>query len=163
MATRIFPFSAFPATQNKVYPDAFGGSTNGAIVEGLGVMASLDANAEMHLWFRTPDPLPTGTCKLELNAVSYDAAAGDAKVNPYWKSIAVDEVFDLDTTGLNAEGTATLTWSNPGTDSEILQSLITLDADTPVAGEFIFIILLFETSSWTLNKRSVWVPSIIWE
>ena len=40
---------------------------------------------------------------------------------------------------------------------------ITLDADTPVAGEVIVLDLVFETASWTLAQVSTWQPTVIFE
>lgn len=253
MAFRMRPMSAFPATEGKVYPDVLRTNENDFWIEGLGVMASLDSDAELHYLWHTPAVLPTGTCKLEVLAFSYNAD-GDAKFNPKWKSLAIGENFDLAATSLNAEGTQTLTWTNEiqtvtltdataGTftltfdgqttstiaydataaavqsalealsnldsgdvtvtgdaggpwavefdgqgdvalmtadDSsltgtagvaltqesnghEFLRAKVTLDADTIVADEIVALRLAMESTSWTLNKRSIWLPAIIWE
>jgi hypothetical protein len=162
MAYRMRPISAFPATEGKVYPDCFRTNTNDFWLEGLGVMASLDADAELHYLWHVPPTLPTGTCKLEVTAFSYNAN-GDAKFNPKWKSLAFEENFDLAATSLNAEGTSTLTWVTDSDAHEMKRLKITLDADTVVADEFIAMRLVMESTSWTLNQRSIWLPTILWE
>jgi hypothetical protein len=161
MAFRLFPISSFPATEGSTYPDVLRTNTNDFWIEGLGVKASLSADAELHYVFHVPTPLPSGTAKLEVLAFSYEAS-GDAKFNPKWKSIAVGEDFDLAASSLNAEGTQTLTWST-GDGHKFKRSKITLDADTVTADEFIALRLAMESTSWTLDDRSIWIPAVIWE
>lgn len=160
--TRIRPISAFPATESKTYPDALRTDSNDFWIEGLGVIASLDADSEFHCLWQVPDDLPDGTAKLELIGFSYDAS-GDAKINPYWKSVDFEESMDLALGSLNAEGVQTITWSSPGDAHVMKQHKVNLDADTVVAGEFIMMRLVLTTASWTLNQRSIWLPNIIWE
>jgi hypothetical protein len=162
MAYRLYPFSAFPATEGKVYPDAIRTNTNDFWIEGVGVMASLDADAEIHYVFRVPGGLPTGTAKLEVTGFSYDAN-GDAKLNPKWASKAYEEDLDLAASSLNAEGTQTMTWATGSDAHQFKQLKVTLDADTIVAGEFIVLRLALETSGWTMNQRAIFNVSIIWE
>jgi len=161
MAFQLFPFSAFPATEGKVYPDLYNTAVNGFSFEAMGVIASLDADAELHYVFHVPASLPSGIAKLEVLAMS-NAAAGDAKFNPKWKSIAVGETFDLAVGSLNAEGTQTFTWAS-GDNEKFKRLKIPLDADTVTADEFIAMRFVMETSSWTLAAKSIWLPSVIWE
>lgn len=157
----LFPRSIYYATADKVFPYVWEGQTNSKHEEGIGVMASLDADATIELRFLMPPSLPTGTCKLKLRALA-DATSGAAKVNPKWKSIAPEESADVATGSLNAEGTGTITWA--AGDSDVYKELeITLDADTVTADEEIVMELVFETSSWTLAAISTWIASIIWE
>jgi len=163
MSTRLGPISSFPATVAKTYPDVLKTTTNDFWIEGLGVMASLDADAELHyIWHVPKGTLPTGTCKLEVIMHSYDAA-GDAAFNPKWKSIAFDEDMDLAAGSLNAEGESTITWTYGANAHEMRRATINLDADTVVADEFIVLRLALVSANWTLNQRSIVLPSIIWE
>jgi hypothetical protein len=163
MATRLGPISAFPATQGKVYPDVFKTASNDFWIEGLGVMASLDADAELHyVWHVPKGDLPEGTCKLEVIMFSFDAD-GDAAFNPKWKSIAFDEDMDLAAGGLNAEGESTISWTFGVNANQMRRATITLDADTVAADEFIQMRLALVSANWTLNQRSIILPSIIWE
>lgn len=161
MAYRLRPFSAFPATPGKVFPDATR-TTNDLWVEGIGVMAALDADAEIHYVFRIPGGLPTGTAKLEVVGLSADAD-GDAKLNPKWKSFATEEDIDLAAAALNAEGTNTLTWVSGSDAYQFKQLKVVLDADTIVANEFVVVRLVLESASWTLDTRTIFNVSIIWE
>ncbi len=156
----IFPNSATALTTDRVFPNFhIGDGANGHRTRGLGVQASVGADSIWDLEFHMPPTLPTGTCKLRLIALA-DAVTGDAKVNPKWASVAVEE--DPSAATLNAEGTSTLTWGADD-DDEYKELKIMLDADTVVASEMIVMNLTFETSSWTLAVVSTWVPSIIWE
>lgn len=162
MAYRLNPFSAFPATEGKTFPFPFDTTTNNFLVEGLGVVGSLDVDAELHYVFHIPQSLPSGTAKLEVLVMGNPTVGGDVKFNPYWKSVPIDETIDLSLGSLNAEGTQTFTWE-PG-DNDVFQRVkIALDADTVVADEFVVLRLVMETASWTLDYRTVWLPAIIWE
>lgn len=155
----IAPFSAYPVTAGKVFPMFYSGDgATTAFTEGLGVMASVDADATWQLMFLMPPVLPSGTGTLNLYALA-DAVTGAAKVNPTWGSIAVGE--DPSSATLIAETTQTLTWST-NDDDEIQLLQVTLNADTLVAAEIVFMKLIFETTSWTLAVASVWVPFIVW-
>lgn len=157
----IFPHSAFPVDAGKVFERIHvGGGANSKHDVGMGVMASVDADATWRLRFAMPPTsLPSGTGKLRLLALAA-ATSGDAKINPKWASVAVEESPSGAT--LNAEGTTTLTWGAGDTD-QYKETKITLDADTLVAGEIVAMDLVFETTSWTLAVFSNWIASIIWE
>lgn len=157
----IFPHSAFPVTAGRVFPNFHvGAGANSKHDEGLGVEASVGANATWRLRFMMPPTsLPAGTCKLRLLALA-NATSGDAKVNPSWASVAVEESPSGAT--LQAEGTSTVTWG-AGDNDQYKELKVTLDGDTPVAGEIIVMDLIFETSSWTLAQVSTWQAAVIWE
>jgi hypothetical protein len=153
--------SAIPVTANKVFDNTHVGAGSGMkYINGLGVMASVDGDAVWALVFqRFPASLPSGTCKLCLSAFA-NATSGAAKVNAKWASAAVGD--DWSSLTLNAEGTSTLTWAAGNNDDE-MQLKITLDADTPVAGERVIMNLTFETTSWTLAQVSTWLAEILFE
>ncbi len=157
----ILPSSAYPATAGRVFPNFHvGAGANSKHDDGLGVEASVGADSTWRLRFlMPPTSLPTGTCKLRLLALA-NATSGDAKVNPKWVSVAVEESPSGATPV--AEGTSTLTWA-AGDNDQYKELKITLDADTPTAGEVIVLELVFETTSWTLAQVSTWIASVIWE
>lgn len=155
----IHPFSMLPITSPRVFANVHVGGTNGRRVEGMGVEASVGANATWQLLFEMPQVLPTGTAKLRLLAVAA-STANAAKVNPTWGMCAVEESYDTIT--LTAEGTQTITWSTGDTD-QFKELIVTLDADTVVADEILVMGLVFETTSWTLAVVSTWLASIIFE
>jgi hypothetical protein len=157
----LFPSSAYPVTAGRVFPNFHvGAGSNSKHDEGLGVEASVGADSVWRLRFvMPPTSLPSGTCKLRLLVLA-NATNGAAKVNAKWASVAAEE--DPSSASLNAEGTSTLTWST-GDNDQYKELKVTLDADTPVAGEVIVMDLTFETSSWTLAAVSTWIASVIWE
>ncbi len=156
----IFPHSAYPATDGRVFPNFHvGAGANSKHDEGLGVEASVGADSTWRLRFQMPPTLPTGTGKLRLLALA-NAATGAAKVNPKWVSVAVEE--DASAATLNAEGTGTVTWA--ASDEDVYKELkVTLDADTLVASEEVVMDLVFETTGFDLAQVSTWIVSIIWE
>ena len=155
----IFPHSAFPVSAN-VFPNIHvGAGANSKHDEGLGVVASLGADAIWRLRFQMPPTLPTGTCKLRMLGLA-NATSGAAKINPKWVSVAVEESPSGAT--LVAETVQTVTWST-GDNDQYKSLLVTLDAATPTASEEIVMDLTFETASWTLAQVSTWIVSVIWE
>ena len=156
----LFPNSAYPVTSSRVFPNIHvGAGSNSKHDEGLGVEASVGADATWRLRFHMPPTLPSGTGKLRLLALA-NATSGAAKINCKWASVAVEE--DPSSATLNAEGTSTVTWGS-GDNDQYKELKVTLDADTLVASEVVVMDLVFETSSWTLAQVSTWIPTIIWE
>jgi hypothetical protein len=158
----IFPCSVYPVTADFVFANIHvGAGSNSKHTEGLGVTdaTTMTADSTWRLRFAMPPSLPSGTCKLVLMALA-NATSGDAKVNPKWVSVAAEEAPDTAT--LNAEGTGTITWG-AGDNDQFKQLKITLDADTPVAGEIIVMDLVFENTGFTLTVVSTWIAYIIWE
>lgn len=154
----IHPYSAFPVSAN-VFPNFHvGDGANSLQTEGYGVAASIAADSIWRVRFEMPPVLPSGTGKLRLVALA-DAVTGDAKVNVKWASVAMEEAPDTAT--LNAEGTSTLTWG-AGDDDVFKELLVTLDADTLVAGEIVVADITFETSGYNLAVVSTWNFSVIW-
>lgn len=157
----IFPFSAVPRTAGKIFPNVHKGTTNSKLLSGLGVMASLNADATWDLQFQMPPSIPTGTPKLVLLALA-NSTANVAKVNPKWVGVSRSG-GNPDTASLSAEGVSTVTWA-AGDNDDFKETKITLDATTaPAADQVVVMELVFETSSWTLAVVSTWIPYIIWE
>lgn len=169
----LFPHSAFPVdTVGRLFPNFHvGAGANSKHDGGLGVEASLDADAIWRLRFQMPPTLPTGTAKFVVMALA-NATAGIAKVNPKWVSVAVGEspsgatpVAETVTadavSGFAGAGT-TLEWG-AGDNDQYGQAKWTMNADTVVAGEVIVMDLTFEVTGWTLAQISTWIPFIIWE
>lgn len=157
----IYPCSVVPVTADRIFANIHvGAGANSKHTEGLGVQASLGADAIWRLRFEMPPTaLPSGTCKLRLLCLA-NATSGVAKINAKWASVAVEEAPDVAT--LQAETVQTVTWG-AGDNDQYKELKVTLDADTPVAGEIIAMDLTFETSSWTLAAILTFQPSIIWE
>jgi hypothetical protein len=154
--------SPFPVTTDRVFPGFHvGAGANSKQDYGLQWQASVGADATWRLRFKMPPTtLPSGTCKLEGFALA-NATSGAAKLNAKWASVAAGE--DPSSATLVAEGTTTLTWA-AGDNDDYKRFVVTLDADTPVAGEIIVMDLVGETSGWTLAQvMTLTGLSIIWE
>jgi hypothetical protein len=156
----IFPHSAFPATAGRAFPGFHvGAGSNVKRSEGLQVESSVGADTTWELQFQMPPTLPTGTGKLMLRAIA-NAAAGDARVNPKWVSVANGE--DPSSATPVAEGVQTISWA-AGDADDYKETKVTLDADTLVGGEVVVMALVFETSSWTLGQVSTLQTFVLWE
>jgi hypothetical protein len=156
----IFPFSRFPVNSGRVFPYIYvGGGANSKHEQGMGVVASMAFDSIWRLRFAMPPSLPSGTGKLRLLALA-NVAAGAAKVNPKWVSVAPEESPSAAT--LLAEGTGTITWG-AGDNDQYKELKINLDADTLVANEVVVMDLVFEATGWTVAAVSVWQAMIIWE
>lgn len=156
--------SAFPVTDD-CFPMLFegdavslGGGISSAHEEGLGIVASISADATWRLRFWIPETLPTGTAKLKVWGLA-DATSGTMQIRPWWASVAATE--DPSSTTLNDETATTLTWA-ADEDDVYKEAKITLDADTIVAGEMVIMDLIFEAAS-TLAVPSMYHVAIIWE
>jgi hypothetical protein len=155
----LHPYSQVPVTTDKVFPHVYVETDRHEL--GMGVMASLDANAIWRLRFEMPGTLPSGTAKLRLRAKA-PATSGDAKVNPKWKPAAPEENIPA-AADLTAEGTTTITWAS-GDNVQEKEAKVTLDASDAIAGgDVVYMDLTFETTNWTLAQISAWWASIIWE
>jgi hypothetical protein len=159
----ILPNSLFPGdTTGRLFPSFYGGAGGNAAArdEGMGVMASLSADATWELRFLLPPAaaLPTGTLKLRLLALA-NAGAGDAKVTV--KDAVVAAGASPSAVTLTSETQATLTWAS-GDNDKYKEAKITLSA-VPVGNDILVVGLTFNTSGWTLAQVSTWIASIIWE
>ena len=132
----IYPSSAYPAdSSGRLFPTFYGGVGGNAAPhdEGLGVKASLDADATWELRFPMPPSIPTGTLKLRLLALA-NATSGVAKVTVKDKNVAAGA----------SPSAAALT-------------------STPAGNDVLVVALTFNTTGWTLAQVSCWLASIIWE
>lgn len=169
----IFPHSAFPAdTAGRLFPNFHvGAGANSKRDGGLGVEASLDADATWELRFQMPPTLPTGTGKLVVRCLA-NATSGVIRLNPKWVSVAAGEdpssatpvaetVTPDSVTGAAGSGD-TATWG-AGDADQYVDIKWTLNADTLVGGEVVVMDLVCETASWTMAQIVTMQPFIIWE
>jgi hypothetical protein len=131
-------------------------NTAGAM-NGVGVVASLGADAPANLQFNMPESIPTGQLKLRCLAMA-NASTGNAKITVKDKNVAAGN--SLGTSTLITDATAqTITWA---TADILLETKINLTA-TPAANDILTVQVTFNTASWTLAATSVWQFSIVWE
>jgi hypothetical protein len=158
----LYPWGIYPVTSGKVWGAGLFGSGPHTVMP-ISVMASLNGDATVKCRWDFPKTLPTGQLKLSVLALAAVTGAHSAKINPKWASVAVNETESPDGFTMNAEGTTTITWGGSGGANEFKETIITLDADTPVAGEVLCMEAVFETSSWTVDVISGYNLRIFWE
>lgn len=138
-----------------VYVPATNTNAAGAI-EGIGVVASLGADAAAVLQFNMPETIPSGTLKLRCLAMA-NATSGVAKLTVKDKNVAAGA--SLGTSTLNSETQLSQTWA---TADILVENKITLTS-APTANDILTVVATFNTTSWTLAAASVWQFSIVWE
>lgn len=142
----LFPNFYVPAT-----------NTNGAgAIEGVGVVASLGADAAAVLQFNLPESIPTGTAKLRCLAMA-NATSGVAKLTIKDGQTAAGS--NIGATTLSTETQVSQTWA---TADVLVENKVTLTT-APTANEILTILATFNTSGWTLAAVSVWQFSLVWE
>jgi hypothetical protein len=157
----FLPNSLYPAdTAGRLFPSFYGGAGGNAAPrdEGMGVMASLSADATWELRFLMPPSIPSGTFKLRLLALA-NAATGNAKLTVKDGMCAAGA--SPSAVSLNNESQSTVSWG-AGDNDKYKELKVTLSA-TPSANDVLVLAITFNTSSWTLAQVSTWIASIIWE
>lgn len=157
----IYPSSAYPAdATGRLFPNFYAGSGGNAAPhdEGLGVKASLDADATWELRFPMPPTIPSGTLKLRLLALA-NATSGVAKVTIKDGHVAAGASPSAAT--LTSETQVSITWA-AGNNDEYMENKTALSA-TPAGNDVLVVSLTFNTASWTLAQVSTWLASVIWE
>lgn len=115
-----------------------------------------------------------GTVQTALEGLS-NIASGDVSVTgnaggPY--TVEFDQAYSgQNVVSMTADGalltgttpTVDVTVSQEATANSWLRSKVTLDADTVTVDEFVSLRFVLETSGWTLDNTSIWLPAIIWE
>lgn len=169
----IFPHSTYPVTSGRVFPNFHvGAGANSKQDEGLGVEASLGADAIWRLRFAMPPVLPSGTLKLRLLLLA-NATSGVARINPKWVSVAVGvspsgatpiaETVTADSVAGAAAAGDTVTWGTADND-QYLEAKWILNATTaPAVNEVVVMDLTFETASWTLAQVLTAIAMLVWE
>lgn len=143
-----------------------------AVIKGLGVKASLDADTVWALAFQMPMQLPSGTLKFLLNIFS-NASSGAARINPKWCAVSagsnpfnaslVAEGVTPDALAGAAGSGDTVTFGSSDND-QLIQAKWILNATTaPTPSQLLNMALTFETSGWTLVHVLTVQPFLIWE
>jgi hypothetical protein len=157
----IYPSSPYPAdASGRLFAGFYagGGGNLAPHDQGLGVKASLDADAVWELRFPMPPTIPSGTFKLRLLALA-NATSGSAKLTVSDGHCAAGS--SPSAASLTAESQATVTWST-GNNDQYMETKIALSA-TPNGNDMLVAAIKFQTSGWTLAAVSYWLVSIIWE
>lgn len=156
----ILPSSIYlGAGAGNVYPNFYIPATNtntAGALEGVGVIASLAADAIAVLQFNLPESIPTGTLKCRCLAMA-NATAGVAKLTLSDGQTAV--ASSIGATTLTGDTQVSQTWAA----ADILyENKVTL-ATAPTANYILTVLATFNHTSWTLAAASTWQFSIVWE
>lgn len=157
----IYPSSAYPAdTSGRLFPwfYAGGGGNTSPHDEGLGVKASLDADAIWELRFGMPPTIPSGTLKLRVLSLA-NATSGVLKFTVSDKNVAAAASPSAAT--LNNETQSSVTWGASDND-KYKETKITLTS-TPAGNDMLVVALKFQTTGTTLAVLSAHIVSVIWE
>lgn len=156
----ILPSSIYlGGASGNLYPNFYipATNTNGAgAFEGIGVVASLAADATAVLQFNLPESIPTGTAKLRVLAMA-NATSGTAKLTVSDGQTAASS--NIGATSLSAETQLSQTWA---TADILVENKISLTT-SPTANEILTIKAVFDSTSWTLAAASTWQFSLVWE
>jgi hypothetical protein len=156
----ILPSSVYlGAASGNLYPNFYVSATNtnsASAIEGIGVVASLGADATATMQFNMPESIPSGTFKLRVLAWA-NATSGVAKLTV--SDAATSAGSNIGGTTLTAETQLSQTWA---TADIIVENKITLTT-SPTANQIVTIKAVFNTASWTLAAASTWQFSLVWE
>lgn len=156
----ILPSSMYlGGASGNLYPSFYIPATNtntAGALEGIGVVASLAADAPAVLQFNMPESIPTGVFKLRCLAMA-NATSGVAKLTVKDKNVAAGN--SLGTSTLNTETQLSQTWA---TADILVENKITLTT-VPNANDIVTVLATFNTASWTLAAASTWQFSLVWE
>jgi hypothetical protein len=131
-------------------------TNNAGAIEGIGVVASLAADAAAVLQFNLPEVIPSGTLKLRCLAWA-NATSGVAKLTVSDGQTAAGS--NIGGTTLSTETQVSQTWA---TADIIVENKVTLTT-SPTANSILTVLATFNTSGWTLAQTSVWQFSLVWE
>ena len=141
------------------YTSGAGTTTANSAIEGIGVVASLAADASAVMQFDIPEVIPAGSLKCRVLAWA-NATSGVAKLDiidgrtPPGSNIA-NATFTTEA----GSPTISQTWAT----ADIIVENKVLLTQTPVANDVYTIVATFRTASWTLAQTSVWRFSLVWE
>jgi hypothetical protein len=132
-------------------------NTNAAgAFEGVGVVASLGADAAAILQYNLPESIPSGVAKIRCLAMA-NATSGVAKLTISDGQTAAGS--NIGATTLTAETQVSQTWS---TADVLVENKVTITT-APTANSILTVKATFNTSGWTLAQASVWQLSLVWE
>jgi hypothetical protein len=142
---------------SAVYISAAGTTVANSAIEGVGVVASLAADAAAVLQFNLPEVIPTGALKCRVLAWA-NATSGVAKLTLSDGQTAPGS--NIANTTLTADVQISQTWSSADV---IVENKVTLATSSPTANSILTVLATFNTSGWTLAQSSVWQFSLVWE
>lgn len=154
----LAPYTA--DTAGNAFPNFYsGGGGNASPVDfGLGIAASLGADATWQLRFPMPASIPSGTLKLRLLQLA-NATSGTAKFTVKDGTVAAGS--SPSAVSLTSETQSSVTWA-AGENDKYKETKVTLTA-SPSANDMLVVAITFNTASWTLAQVLTTIATVIWE
>jgi hypothetical protein len=144
----------------NLFPNFYAGAGGNASPhdEGIGVVASLAADATVELRFPMPPSIPTGTLKLMCRALA-NATSGTAKFTV--KDATVAGGASPSAATLTSETQSSVTWA-AGDNDKYKDTKVTLSA-SPAANDTLVVAITFNTTGWTLAQILTMLVWVLWE
>ena len=141
------------------YTSGAGTTTANSTIEGIGVIASLPADASAVMQFNMPEVLPAGALKCRVLAWA-NATTGNAKLDIIdGRTPAGSNIANATFTTEAGSPTITQGWT---TADIIVENKVTL-TQQPTANDIYTVVATFRTASWSLAQASLWQFSLVWE
>ena len=141
------------------YTSGAGTTTANSTIEGIGVVASLGADASAVMQFNMPETIPAGSLKCRVLAWA-NATTGNAKLDIIdGRTPAGSNIANATFTTEAGSPTISQTWA---TADIIVENKVTL-TQAPTANDIYTVVATFRTASWSLAVTSVWQFSLVWE
>ena len=160
----IFPNSIYHTdTTGRTFPNFYNGAGGGSpniapVDEGIGVKASLDADAVVQLRFAIPPTVPSGTLKLRALHLA-NAITGAIYYTVSDANVAAGASPSAAT--LTAETQSSYTFA-AGAADKYHEIKTTLTA-SPSGNDMLVVAVKYQTASWGLAANLTSIFSIIWE
>lgn len=126
--------------------------------EGIGVVASLGADAVAQLRFPMPSSIPTGTLKLMVRMLA-NATSGTVKFTVSDNSCGTG--VSPSGLSLTAETQSSATWA-AGDNDKYKDVKVTLTT-SPAANDSLVVAITFNTTNWTLAQILTCLVWVLWE
>lgn len=156
----ILPSSIYlGGASGTLFPQFYVPNTNtnaAGQIEGIGVAASLSADAAAVLQFNMPEVIPSGTLKCRCLAMA-NATSGVAKLT--LSDGVTSAGSNIGATTLTGDTQVSQTWA---TADILVENKVTL-ASAPTANQILTVLATFNHTSWTLAAVSTWQLSVVWE
>ena len=144
------------------YTSGAGTTTANSTIEGIGVVASLGADASAVLQFNIPEVIPAGTLKCRVLAWA-NATSGTAKLDIIdGRTPAGSNIANATFTTEAGSPTISHTWATADVITVPTGAPVTL-TQQPTANDIYTVVATFRTASWSLAQTSVWQFSLVWE
>lgn len=157
----ISPSSVYlGGASGNLFPNFFSGAGGNAapVDEGIGVVASLGADAVAQLRFPMPSVIPSGTLKLMVRMLA-NATAGVVKFTVSDNSCGT--ATSPSGLTLSAETQSSATWA-AGANDKYKDVKVTLTT-APTANDSLVVAITFNTTGWTMAQVLTCLVWVLWE